>query len=213
MIIKNGTNWSYILVVIIFTAFVGRGIFFWQNFWLTEDLSAIELSMIPKPVPKPNPKPVPLPTEINPNFLNQVEKCFIPAAAVYGYNLRITSGFRSLSEQDQIFDQGRTEDGHIVSWAIPGKSLHNYGLAVDVADRRRGYYINWKRLKKIGAFCSLEQVDDAHFENRGGLTTDQFAAGLRPAPLALPCALLEERSQASQKLTFQDLENCGALSF
>ena len=43
----------------------------------------------------------PLPTAINPNFLTQVDDCFIPTAAVYGYTLRIVSGFRSMAQQQQ----------------------------------------------------------------------------------------------------------------
>jgi hypothetical protein len=151
--------------------------------------------------------------ELDPNFLNQVNKCFIPTAAVYGYTLRITSGFRSMTEQNQIFDQGRTVDGHIVSWAEPGKSLHNYGFAVDVVDRWKGYNVDWKKLGEIGAFCGLRQDDDAHFENRGNLTVDQFAAGERPLPLSLPCTIMEDRVQANQPLTLKDLNNCGSPKF
>jgi len=142
-----------------------------------------------------------------------LRKAVIPIAAVYGYTLRITDGFRSMDEQATIYDSGRTVDGHIVSWATPGKSLHNYGYAVDVVDRWRGYYINWIRLGKIGAYCGLQQADDAHFEYRDGLATDQFAAGMRPSLLTLPCAIMDERAKANQKLTPQDLQECGAPSF
>lgn len=148
-------------------------------------------------------KPIIYPTEINQNFLNQVNKCFIPIAAVYGYTLRITDAFRSLTEQDKIFNQGRTEDGSIVSWAPPGKSIHNYGYAVDVVDRWHGYNINWVKLAKIGEYCGLTQVDDPHFEYRGGLTTAQFEAGMTPPPLTLPCALME----SNKKLTKSDLKS------
>ncbi|MBU6447877.1 M15 family metallopeptidase, partial [Patescibacteria group bacterium] len=143
-------------------------------------------------------------------------ECFIPTAAVYGYDLRITSGFRSLSEQTQIYDQGRTIDGHIISEASAGKSIHNYGFAVDVADRERAYDINWIKLGKIGAYCGLEQGpegDYPHFEHRGGLTTADFAAGLRPSPLSLPCPIMDVRAKANQSLTRTDLNNCGAPNF
>jgi peptidoglycan L-alanyl-D-glutamate endopeptidase CwlK len=118
-----------------------------------------------------------------------------------------------LEEQDVIYDSGRTENGHIVSWATPGKSIHNYGFAVDVVDRWRGYYINWKRLAKIGEFCGLEQVDDAHFEHRGGLATEQFSAGERPSPRLLPCDIMSERAKANQSLTLADLQGCQAPDF
>ncbi len=161
-------------------------------------------------------KPVSIPTAENQNFLNQVTDCFLPTAAVYGYHLRITAAFRSIAEQTQIYNSGRTEDGHIVSEAPPGHSLHNYGYAVDVADRIKAYNINWTRLVKIAMYCSLESGgvgDLPHFEYRGGLTTDQFAAGMRPPPLTLPCAIMANRAATSTPLTLKDLNACAAPKF
>ncbi len=161
-------------------------------------------------------KQIPLPTAENPNFLMQVMDCFLPTAAVYGYDLRITAGFRSFAQQQQIYDEGRTEDGNIVSEAPPGHSLHNYGYAVDVVDRLRGYDIDWAQLIRIGQYCSLESGgpgDLPHFEYRGGLTTDQFAEGMRPPPLTLPCAVMAERTASSSPLTMSDLNACGAPKF
>ncbi len=161
-------------------------------------------------------KPAPLPTAENPNFLTQVNNCFLPVATAYGYDLRITAAFRSLADQTQLYDQGRTVNGHIVSEALPAHSLHNYGYAVDVADRTAGYKLNWTKLIKIAAYCSLESGgvgDLPHFEYRGGLTTDQFAAGMRPPPLTLPCAIMENRTATSAPLTLKNLNACGAPKF
>jgi len=160
--------------------------------------------------------PPPLPTGMDPNFLTQVEDCFIPAAAVYGYTLRITAGFRSVADQTAEYDQGRTVDGHIVSEAPPGHSLHNYGYAVDVVDRYKGYDIDWTQLVAIGAYCGLSSGgvgDLPHFEERGGLDTDQFAAGLRPPLLKLPCPVMAQRDASTSPLTLADLEACGAPAF
>jgi hypothetical protein len=184
---------------------IGVGFLFFHQDLIIKGLAAI--------APIVDFQPVPEPTELDSNFLNQVNECFFPAAAAYGYTLRITSGFRSISDQEEMFNQGRTVDGHIVTWAEPGKSLHNYGFAVDVVDRWRGYNIDWKKLGKIGAFCGLEQVDDPHFEHRSGIMTAGFVAGMRPAPLTLPCALMDERAKANQQLTKEDLKKCGAPSF
>ena len=213
MIIKNGKiNWLYIFIVVIFSVVIGGMVLFLQQN-LSKELASSEMPIIQKPISKPTPKPVPLPTEINQNFLTQVNECFIPVAKIYGYTLRITSGFRSMDEQTAIYASGRTSNGHIVSWSEPGKSLHNYGFAVDVVDRWRGYYINWARLGEIGVYCGLEQVDDPHFEHRRGLTTNQFVAGIRPMPLTLPCAIMDERAKAKQLLTPQDLKDCGVPDF
>jgi peptidoglycan L-alanyl-D-glutamate endopeptidase CwlK len=158
----------------------------------------------------------PVPTGLDPNFINQVNECFIPTAAAYGYTLRIVSGFRSVAEQQTIYDQGRLEDGHVVSEAPPGHSLHNYGFAVDIVDRWKGYDLNWSQLIAIGAYCGLGNGgvgDYPHFEYRGGLDTDQFAAGMRPKPLTLPCPVMAERAKNGQPLTLADLQSCGAPDF
>jgi peptidoglycan L-alanyl-D-glutamate endopeptidase CwlK len=164
----------------------------------------------------PTPLAFPLPTEINPNFLFQVDHCFLPIASIYGYDLRITSGFRGPEEQDQIYNQGRTVNGHIVTEAPAGKSIHNYGLAIDVVDRTREYDIDWLRLGKIAFYCGLEpgdEGDNAHFDHRDGLSVADFAAGRRPKLLTLPCAIMEQRALEKQALTSDDLKACGAPKF
>jgi hypothetical protein len=44
----------------------------------------------------------------------------------------VTSGYRSFDEQNEIFEQGRSLPGQIVTQAQGGQSLHNFGLAIDV---------------------------------------------------------------------------------
>lgn len=161
-------------------------------------------------------EPPPLPTAINENFSVQVEQCFLPVAALYGYDLRVTSGFRTPDEQQQLYEQGRTLPGDIVTHAPAGKSIHNYGYAVDVVDRWRGYDINWERLGAIAEYCGLRQGHDgdlAHFEYRNGLTTPEFEQGFRPTPLRLPCARMSERALANESFTLADLKACGAPIF
>ena len=161
-------------------------------------------------------QPVPLPLEINADFLIQVEECFIPIAAIYGNTLRISSGFRTVEEQDELYNQGRTVNGHIVTEALGGRSIHNFGFAVDVVDRWKEYDVNWEKIGKIAEYCGLEHGDEgdiSHFEIRDGLTTEQFVAGMRPSPRTLPCAIMDERIKANQPLTLKDLQNCGAPKF
>lgn len=40
---------------------------------------------------------------------------------------------RTMAEQQALYDQGRTKPGKVVTNAKPGQSLHNYGLAIDIA--------------------------------------------------------------------------------
>ena len=66
---------------------------------------------------------------------------FIKACEAVGIFLRITSGFRSYSEQDQLYAKGRTVPndagrlpGATVTNARGGRSVHNFGLAIDVVE-------------------------------------------------------------------------------
>ncbi|MDP2947335.1 MAG: M15 family metallopeptidase [Nanoarchaeota archaeon] len=157
-----------------------------------------------------------MPTKINGHFINQVNECFIPIAYLHGYTLRITSGFRSMEEQNQMYEQGRTVNGHIVTEAPGGRSIHNFGFAVDIVDRWEEYDIDFNKLGKIAEYCGLEHGDDgdlAHFEYRGGLTTDQFLEGQRPHILTLPCAIMFELVNTNKKLTLKNLQDCGAPKF
>lgn len=157
-----------------------------------------------------------MPTEINANFLNQIEKCLVPITAAYGYTLRISSGFRTVEEQDELYNQGRTVNGHIVTEAQGGKSIHNFGFAIDLVDRWEGYDIDWEKIGRIAEYCDLEHGDDgdvSHFEIRDGLTTVRFAAGRKPLLRILPCAIMDERMNSNQKLTLKGLQNCGAPKF
>jgi peptidoglycan L-alanyl-D-glutamate endopeptidase CwlK len=43
----------------------------------------------------------------------------------------IICGTRTFAEQAEIYAQGRTKPGKIVTQAKPGESMHNYGMAID----------------------------------------------------------------------------------
>ena len=73
--------------------------------------------------------------------------------------------------------------------------------------------INWEKLGNIAGLEHGDEGDLAHFENRDGLTTDEFIEGLRPSDLTLPCAIMSERADANQKLTLKDLQDCAAPKF
>jgi hypothetical protein len=59
-------------------------------------------------------------------FIEEIESAF-------GITIRIISAYRSMEEQQKIYNQGRTTPGPIVTKAVPGSSYHNWGLAVDIA--------------------------------------------------------------------------------
>jgi len=45
----------------------------------------------------------------------------------------VTDGLRSRARQAELYAQGRTTPGEIVTYSKPGQSAHQWGLAADVA--------------------------------------------------------------------------------
>jgi peptidoglycan LD-endopeptidase CwlK len=58
------------------------------------------------------------------------------------FPMRVTQGLRTYAQQDALYAQGRTEPGLVVTEAKGGYSMHNFGLAVDVAPTD-GFAIDW----------------------------------------------------------------------
>lgn len=56
---------------------------------------------------------------------------------------RVTFTLRTFAEQAEIYKQGRTKPGPIVTRAKAGQSLHNYGLALDFAFVIDGKEASW----------------------------------------------------------------------
>lgn len=92
--------------------------------------------------------------------------------AYLSYEGRITSGFRTWAEQAVEYAKGRTLDeiarqvskvigvGGVVSNAPPGRSAHNYGLAVDVEGRDQAAIVQLARYIGFGTVTN----DPAHIE-------------------------------------------------
>jgi peptidoglycan LD-endopeptidase CwlK len=57
---------------------------------------------------------------------------FTSSCKAAGINLLVTCTLRSVEEQAELYEQGRTKPGPKVTNAKPGSSAHNYGLAMDV---------------------------------------------------------------------------------
>lgn len=112
-------------------------------------------------------------------------RAFLEDAKKQGITLRITSGYRSVAEQNKLFAQGRTAGGRKVTNARGGQSWHNYGLAIDVVQmvgQTPIWKADWERIGKIGESHGFEWggrwkfVDKPHFQMRFGLTIAQAQA-------------------------------------
>lgn len=64
--------------------------------------------------------------------LAEFAKRLMKGMASIGHPMFVSEGFRSEERQAELYAQGRTKPGKIVTNAKPGESLHNTGRAVDI---------------------------------------------------------------------------------
>jgi peptidoglycan LD-endopeptidase CwlK len=111
-----------------------------------------------------------------------------------GINAQISHGMRTYAQQNELYAQGRTKKGNIVTNARGGQSNHNFGLAVDYFlttwdGSKATWSVNsdWRRVAAIGKSLGFSWGGDwrsfkdyPHLEMTGGLSTAQLRAGRRP---------------------------------
>ena len=82
-----------------------------------------------------------------PRFLDRI-RAMLEACSDNGFDYWAISGLRSAREQDDLYAQGRTRPGVIVTNARGFQSAHNFGLAVDFArdrdTKRTGLQPGWE---------------------------------------------------------------------
>lgn len=111
-----------------------------------------------------------------------------------GFVAHAISGTRTYAEQDELYAQGRTKPGKIVTNAPAGFSNHNFALAFDIGIfTESGAYLEesplYDRAGAIGKTCGWlwggdwQRQDKPHFEWRpekyANLTESGFLAKLR----------------------------------
>lgn len=110
-------------------------------------------------------------------FINSVQKKL-------DIKLRVTTGMRTVQQQNDLYKKGRTEKGKKVTWVKGGYSYHNYGLAIDVVEiknKHAKWNTKWKDISKIGKEKGFEWggdwkdvSDKPHFQKTFGYTTKQL---------------------------------------
>ncbi len=75
---------------------------------------------------------------LEPELRPLIEQLIMGAEIATGLEWIVTSGRRTMAEQQKLYDQGRTTKGAIVTKAKPGQSAHNFGLAADLAPMKDG---------------------------------------------------------------------------
>lgn len=122
---------------------------------------------------------------------------FVKACAQKNITVGITQGFRSTEYQNELYAQGRTKAGKIVTNCKGGQSPHNYGLAFDFCLYTNGKVDwdsrnkNWAIAGAIGESLGMEWggrwkqfVDLPHLQFMFGLTIQQLQKGKR-APIVI----------------------------
>jgi peptidoglycan L-alanyl-D-glutamate endopeptidase CwlK len=66
------------------------------------------------------------------NHAQRKAREFLKAADALPLTYKIISGTRTFAEQNELFAQGRTKSGKIVTKAKGGESNHNFGIAWDI---------------------------------------------------------------------------------
>ncbi|MEI6757672.1 MAG: M15 family metallopeptidase [Chlorobium sp.] len=130
---------------------------------------------------------------------------FLDECSAAGYDVLITSTYRDNESQAELYAQGRTKPGRIVTNAQAGKSWHNWRVAFDIVPLRHGKPVwgtlgngidnnpkddeiddleLWHQVAAIAKSVGLEWAGDwktfrelAHFQYTGGLTLADFASG------------------------------------
>jgi peptidoglycan L-alanyl-D-glutamate endopeptidase CwlK len=101
--------------------------------------------------------------DLDPKFRFYVDN-FVVATKSAGLDVLIYCTYRSNEEQDQLYAQGRTAPGHIVTNAQAGQSAHNYRLAFDGCPLLNGKPIwneplsgpHWTQYGQIAVACGME---------------------------------------------------------
>ncbi|SFE14850.1 peptidoglycan L-alanyl-D-glutamate endopeptidase CwlK [Lentibacillus persicus] len=141
----------------------------------------------------------PMPEELHP-IVEEKTETLIEKASTININVVITDTVRTKKEQRELYEQGRSEGGQVVTHARGGESYHNYGLAIDYALRNHDGDIiwdtnydgnnngesDWFEVADIAKELGFKWGGDGNFKDYPhlqmdfGLSINQLQQGLRP---------------------------------
>jgi peptidoglycan LD-endopeptidase CwlK len=110
-------------------------------------------------------------------------RALVTKAAANGITIKVISGLRTYAEQDDLYAQGRTKPGQIVTNARAGYSNHNFGIAFDIGVFEGSSYLDespkYKAVGVLGMDLGLEWggnwktiQDEPHFQLRPKWASD-----------------------------------------
>jgi peptidoglycan L-alanyl-D-glutamate endopeptidase CwlK len=109
---------------------------------------------------------------LKPEFRAKVDKLLAAAEDATNLPWICVYGRRTLKEQAELYAQGRTKPGKVVTNAAPGFSAHNYGLAADLAPVKNGA-ICWDlpNFKKMADQAKKLGLVPGYYFNRSSMAT------------------------------------------
>jgi peptidoglycan LD-endopeptidase CwlK len=127
--------------------------------------------------------------ELRPNVAS-VAREWLKRCTQDGVQVLVYCTYRTIEEQIELFQQGRTKPGRIVTWAHGGRSWHNWRRAWDAVPMINGkpdwscdllHENHWQTMIRHAELLGVEwggrwtqrKVDEDHFQIRDGLTLDQ----------------------------------------
>jgi len=110
-------------------------------------------------------------------------RALIAKAAANGVTIKVISGLRTYDEQNDLYAQGRTKEGKVVTNARGGYSNHNFGIAFDIGVFEGSRYLDdspkYKAVGLLGMDLGLEWggnwktiQDEPHFQLRPKWASD-----------------------------------------
>lgn len=104
-------------------------------------------------------------------------RALVRKAQARNITIKVISGTRTYEEQNELYEQGRSKPGRVVTNARAGHSNHNFGIAFDIGIFDNGKYIPesplYKAVGAIGQELGLEWggswtsiQDEPHFQLR-----------------------------------------------
>jgi uncharacterized protein YcbK (DUF882 family) len=114
--------------------------------------------------------------ELHPTFAIKIAR-YIKQLEKDGHSVEITSGFRDVEKQSELYANGDTD-------TLPGNSFHNYGLAVDlnIDSAKMGTgKAGWEKFASIGKVAynmrwggDFNDYDPVHFDEGNKYSTEEL---------------------------------------
>jgi len=112
---------------------------------------------------------------LEPDFKPQVEELIAKTEAATNRKWAISDARRTMAQQRDIYAQGRTKPGKVVSNAKPGQSAHNFGYAVDLWPLKADGDFDWGASQSL--FKTMADIAVAI-----GLTAGFYFKSIHDAP-------------------------------